>query len=559
MSEIRTLKAIQEELKELNIQYSRARSQSEKLNEKFTPSVLAGMSAEKRNQVSGKQQELIKSVQALADKMDMRETEKDMAKGIGNIAPVGEATLGIKIKDAFYESLTKFLGVDYRAELFRRFSDLKTGISKIGDGFKKLGSALGLGKAKDLATGIFDFLKNALILGFSVVGLVKFLEGWRTAEKWFGDNPDFGERLSSGLAKVLKSFGIIENEEKTARNINNKVTEIREFIDREIEGLKKSAPGIFGGISTGFQGLKDVIGGAQNGDPGTLLGGLKQLGDGIFQITKELVFSDSLLANIAGVVLAVKAFKAIVAIAVGVKAVAGGFMTAITAAGGMVAMVGAGGIIALAVGVGLALAGLFEAISNHDTAVKAAQDYYNKSDKTIGNRLIAELIYLDNQVVNMVDKLVGFVTFGTIKPEDMQRYNKATNQFLYDIYKAVVGWFGDTINAMTGGFFSEESVNKRKAEQEANRLARRKEFVDVDKSGTINSYDELTRAIMTRDELSSVDQTALRRSMQDAQSSGTGFNQFIQSTNNPVYNNIVSAFSTSAGASSNATIAPPTL
>ena len=265
------------------------------------------------------------------------------------------------------------------------------------------------------------------------------------------------------------------------------------------------------------------------------------------------------MANIAGVVLAVKAFKAIVAIAVGVKAVAGGFMTAITAAGGMVAMVGAGGIIALAVGVGLALAGLFEAISNHDTAVKAAQDYYNKSDKTIGNRLIAELIYLDNQVVNMVDKLVGFVTFGTIKPEDMQRYNKATNQFLYDIYKAVVGWFGDTINAMTGGFFSEESVNKRKAEQEANRLARRKEFVDVDKSGTINSYDELTRAIMTRDELSSVDQTALRRSMQDAQSSGTGFNQFIQSTNNPVYNNIVSAFSTSAGASSNATIAPPTL
>ena len=34
MSEIKTLKAIQEELKELNIQYSRARSQSEKLNEK---------------------------------------------------------------------------------------------------------------------------------------------------------------------------------------------------------------------------------------------------------------------------------------------------------------------------------------------------------------------------------------------------------------------------------------------------------------------------------------------------------------------------------------------
>ena len=41
--EVKTLKDIQEELKKANIQYARVKEQSEKLNEKFTPAVLAGM------------------------------------------------------------------------------------------------------------------------------------------------------------------------------------------------------------------------------------------------------------------------------------------------------------------------------------------------------------------------------------------------------------------------------------------------------------------------------------------------------------------------------------
>ena len=47
------------------------------------------------------------------------------------------------------------------------------------------------------------------------------------------------------------------------------------------------------------------------------------------------------------------------------------------------------------------------------------------------------------------------------------------------------------------------------------------------------------------------------RAMLDQRDEGVGYNQFIQSNNNPVYNNIVSAFSTSAGASKSATIEAP--
>lgn len=550
MSEIRTLKAIQEELKELNIQYSRARSQSEKLNEKFTPAVLQGMSAEKRNQISGKQQELIKSVQALADKMDMRETEKDMAKGIGNISPVGEMSLGVKIKEGFYEALTKFLGVDYRAELFRRFSDLKTGISKIGEGFKQLGSALGLGKAKDLATGIFDFLKNALILGFSVVGLVKFLEGWRTAEKWFGENPDFGNRLSSALAKVLKSFGIIENEEATARKINEKVKEIKSFIDKEVEGLKKSSEGIFAGIGTGFEGVKDIVGGAQDGDPKTLLGGLKKLGDGIFDVTKELILSDSILANIAGIVIAFKVFSTMVAAGAAVKTIGAGILASFAALGG------AAGISLLA-GVFAAGLGIWGAMEGFDENLKARKAEYEASEKTILDKIYFGFKLLDQAFVDAANKIVETITFGKVTGEDLARWNKMTDEYLGRLVDAI----GNFVQESIASFFSMFDADDRAVRLTQNALEaeqKRRAKIDIDKSGTVNSYDELGIALIKSNDLSYGEARRAEVAMRKAQESGQSYNQFIQSTSNPVYNNIVSAFSTSAGASSSATITPPT-
>ena len=93
--EVKTLKDILQELKDTNIQYSRVKEQSEKLNEKFTPNVLRGMqNVELRNQIIGAQQDLARSVQALADKMKAGEAAATIAEGAGNIAPVGENKIG---------------------------------------------------------------------------------------------------------------------------------------------------------------------------------------------------------------------------------------------------------------------------------------------------------------------------------------------------------------------------------------------------------------------------------------------------------------------------------
>lgn len=550
MSEIRALKEIQAELKQLNIQYARTKDQSEKLNEKFTPSVLANMTdVNKKNQITSTQQELAKSVQALSDKMSMRETEKEMAKSVGNIAPVGESTIGTNIKDGLYDALTKFLGVDYRAELFRKFTDLKTGISKIGAGFKDLGKALGLGKAKDLATGIFDFLKNALILGFSVVGLVKFLEGWRTAEKWFGDNPDFGERLSSALAKVLKSFGLIEDEEATAKKINEKVLEIKTFIDKEVEGLKKSSKGIFAGIGKGFEGVKQIVGGAQDGEPSTLLGGLKLLGEGIYDTTKELIMSDSLLANIAGIVIGFKVFKALIAAGAAVKTIGAGIVTSFAALGG------AAGIATLA-GVFAAGLGIWGAVEGFDENLKARKDEYEKSEKKLLDKVYFGFKLVDQMVVDAANKIVETITFGAVTGEDLDRWNKITNDALGEIVDAA----GEFVLGAIEGFFDLFDSDKREQ-----RLKERKDAaavklrasIDQDSSGTINSYSELSKAIMANKDMSYGERARANRAMLDQRDEGVGYNQFIQSNNNPVYNNIVSAFSTSAGASKSATIEAP--
>lgn len=550
MSEIRALKEIQAELKQLNIQYARTKDQSEKLNEKFTPSVLANMTdVNKKNQITSTQQELAKSVQALSDKMSMRETEKEMAKSVGNIAPVGESTIGTNIKDGLYDALTKFLGVDYRAELFRKFTDLKTGISKIGAGFKDLGKALGLGKAKDLATGIFDFLKNALILGFSVVGLVKFLEGWRTAEKWFGDNPDFGERLSSALAKVLKSFGLIEDEEATAKKINEKVLEIKTFIDKEVEGLKKSSKGIFAGIGKGFEGVKQIVGGAQDGEPSTLLGGLKLLGEGIYDTTKELIMSDSLLANIAGIVIGFKVFKALIAAGAAVKTIGAGIITSFAALGG------AAGIATLA-GVFAAGLGIWGAVEGFDENLKARKDEYEKSEKKLLDKVYFGFKLVDQMVVDAANKIVETITFGAVTGEDLDRWNKITNDALGEIVDAA----GEFVLGAIEGFFDLFDSDKREQ-----RLKERKDAaavklrasIDQDSSGTINSYSELSKAIMANKDMSYGERARANRAMLDQRDEGVGYNQFIQSNNNPVYNNIVSAFSTSAGASKSATIEAP--
>ena len=548
--EVKTLKDIQEELKKANIQYARVKEQSEKLNEKFTPAVLAGMQDQKMAaQIQGAQQELMKSVKAMADSLKNREADREIAIGAGRIVGPGDGLtdkIATYLESGFYTALTKFFGVDFRAEFFRRFDDFKTGLKKVGEGFKNLGKALGLGKAKDLATGIFDFLKNALILGFSVVGFASFLQGWSNAEKFFGENPDFGERLSSALAKVLKNFGIIEDEAATAVQINQKVKEIQGIVNREIAAMKQTAEAIGPELSKSFEGLKTAIVGAQRGEPGTLIGGLSDLATGIFNITKELIFGESLLGNIAGIIIMFKVFKAMIAVGTAVGTIGAGILTSIAAAGGLAAVTASVGLMAGIIG---AVVGIVAAFGAHDDAVKRSQQMFDQSNKTFGDKLLSYAVYVDEIIRQAGNAIVEALTLGFITGEDMDRYNRITGQFLSDAFDAIVDWFSSTISSLTGGFFNEENIAKRKAEQQAAKIARQRKIIDIDESGTINSYDELNKAISLNEDMDYMERTRARLASNQARDQGIGFQQFIQNSSNPTFNNIVTSFGPTPGGS----------
>lgn len=549
--QVKTLKDIQEELKKANIQYARVKEQSEKLNEKFTPAVLSGMQDQKMaSQIQGAQQELMKSVQAMADSLKQREADREIAVGAGRIVGPGDGLtdkIATYLESGFYTALTKFFGVDFRAEFFRRFDDFKTGLKKVGEGFKNLGKALGLGKAKDLASGIFDFLKNALILGFSVVGFASFLQGWSNAEKFFGENPDFGERLSSALAKVLKNFGIIEDEAGTAIQINQKVKEIQAIVNKEITAMKQTAKAIGPELSRSFEGLKEAIVGAQRGEPGTMIGGLSDLATGIFNITKELIFGESLLGNIAGIIIMFKVFKAMIAAATAVGTIGSGILTSIAAAGGLAAIAASVGLMAGVIG---AVVGIVAAFGAHEDAVKRSQQMFDQSNKTFGDKLLSYAVYVDEIIRQAGNAIVEALTLGFITGEDMDRYNRITGQFLSDAFDAIVDWFSSTISSLTGGFFKEENVAKRKAEQQAAKIARQRKIIDIDESGTINSYDELNKAISLNEDMDYMERTRARLASNQARDQGVGFQQFIQNSSNPTFNNIVTSFGPTPGGSS---------
>lgn len=95
--------------------------------------------------------------------------------------------------------------VDFWSNFASSWKDLKTGLSKISKGFKDLGKALGLDKIKKVTGGFWDFLKKLISIGFVATGIIKFIEGWNKANKWFEGNAGFGERLASALANILGS------------------------------------------------------------------------------------------------------------------------------------------------------------------------------------------------------------------------------------------------------------------------------------------------------------------------------------------------------------------
>ena len=546
--EIKTLKSIQEELKKLNVQYANEKEQLRSLNEKYTPQTLANVPVSVRDSVTTTQASLASSVNKLASQMQKLEGDKEVSKTVGNIDGPDKGGMVTSFKDAFYDGLTKFFGVDYRAEYFRRLDSMANGFKDLKSDFQALGKALGLDKAKKMATGLFDFLKNAFIIGFSVVGIAKFLEGWSIADKWFGENATLGDRIASGLAKVLETFGFTDDAEITAKAISKEIESYKDWIENQIEiwrGMRNELTNDGGQV---LLGLRQVIGKEEGG----FLAGLGNIASGIGGIVSELVGSESIIAQAAGVALMFKIFKTIVTTA-----------SVLQKAGALV--IPRLPVIAAITAGFIAIKGGFDALDKANKQFEEDMKDFNPDFE--GQRSFkADMKYvgtiLDGAVVSLGNAIVGL--FG-ISPEQMDKFNKDTDKWLGEMWSglknAVNGLIGNIV-----GWFSNTSDEPNQAlpepmvapeVQEANKRKVALAGIDLNKSGAIDQYSELLQAIVRSNDLSNEEKKSMLNSSREAAKAGTNFAQFV--SGDTTVNQLVASFGPTPGSSAALTVNPSSL
>ena len=239
-----------------------------------------------------------------------------------------------------------------------------------------------------------------------------------------------------------------------------------------------------------------------------------------------------------------KVFKAFIAVAGAVKTIGAGVLTALGAVGGLAGFTAVGGALLVATGIVSAIVGIFAGIAAHDDAAKRAKDAFEQSDKSFASKLLSYATYVDEIVRQAGNAIVEGLTGGYITGEDMDRYNKITNEYIKKVYDKIAGIVGDAFNGFLN-FIGLGDPDEMAKAAEKKKIAQ----IDIDKSGTINSYDELNQAIALNEEMSYGERTRARLASEKARAEGMGFQQFIQTSNNPVYNNIVTSFGTNAGSS----------
>ena len=131
--------------------------------------------------------------------------------GIKNLGKIFE-NLSFSMPEFLREGLQKFLGLDFKEKFFRSLDVIRDLPNTLGNLLEKIPGVGAIGQG--LGT-FFDILKNAALLAAAVIGLQQFLDGWDKAGKWFGKNPDFWDRLSSGLANIAQSWlGLTDSQTK---------------------------------------------------------------------------------------------------------------------------------------------------------------------------------------------------------------------------------------------------------------------------------------------------------------------------------------------------------
>lgn len=191
-----------------------------------------------------------------------------------------------KLAAAVRSGTQAFFGLDY-IENFKKLGDKMTGI---GSTISNKLDGLIVSPIKSAFSGIFDAIKMGIALIGGAIALKSFLEGWQNAEKWFGANPNFGEKISGALASVIQTFTGLDDAEtaELAQSISKFTAKVAE-------------------LTTSFFNFAGILSGMKEGDLGTAF---TDLSAKIWE-NKELVIGALVLLNPGGAVrLAIWGLKA---------------------------------------------------------------------------------------------------------------------------------------------------------------------------------------------------------------------------------------------------------
>ena len=203
------------------------------------------------------EEKAIENLTALKDKIE--EIKENFKARFEIFKP---ANLAAALKDGISSGFSAVVGYDFKEKFFEGIDAIKSIPGKLGEAFSKLP---GVQAAKSGLSALFDLLTTAAGLAALVIGLQQFLDGWQNAEKWFGDNADFGDRLASALGRVVASFlGLDEDVEKSlVMGLASFFDKVEKLFGDLFEGVSMIANGIFRGdgsaVGKGIRKIYDTI------------------------------------------------------------------------------------------------------------------------------------------------------------------------------------------------------------------------------------------------------------------------------------------------------------